>query len=393
MQKRILIQSWLTGGLLFSVSNPVLLHAATWEQSFSVPLGLVYEDNPRLAENDPQSVRRTTLSPEYSVKVTQDLNEWSGKFQLGLERSSDTAVSADREDPSIQLGWTHLYETGELGLSASFRERSSRSSEFAFADSEPESEPFPGADVDSDTGTGQLAEDNTQQTKVLSLSWRNALSERYSLLLNASASKVMYEEASATLTGNRNQSMSAQLSYSYNERIEPFARLSFSRFEPDSDAGRTDTRSLDLGVDWRISDRFKVNGGVGVNGTRGETTDSGWQASLDVAYEVQRSNYKLTLSRSRSPSSAGVVNETNQLRAGWTYDLSELENIGINLSWQESLSVNPSKSSQLNASYSRQLSPDWGLQLSARYRERDDDMTRASSSSVSANISYRFSEF
>ena len=362
----------ITGGLLLSACIPVSSFAATWEQSLSLPLSVDYESNPRLSETNKQSVRRTQLTPDYSLTATDGNDQFFTKLRLRIERSSDTSISSDREDPSIDLGWKHEHETGQFGLTAHFDKQSTRLSELE--------------------DTGQISNDNTRKSRSLSANWGNALSERYSLNLDANITKVSFDNAGSGLNDYRNKSVSAQLGYSLNEQTETFARLSFSRFEPVS-TGTTNTKSLDVGATWTISERFNLSGSVGINDTSGASNESGWQAMLDMSYITARTRSSLGISRTRAPSSAGVVNESNQLRAGWTYNLSERNDIGVDLNWRENLSTNTSQTLRLGANFTHQLSPAWDLRVSAQRLNRDDDISDASSNTVTATLVYKLTDF
>lgn len=362
----------ITGGLILAVCLPATAIAATWEQALSLPVSVEYESNPRLSETDRQSVRRTLLTPDYSLTATDGTDQWFARLRLRIERSSNTAISADREDPSIDLGWNHAHETGQFGLTAHFDKKSTRLSELE--------------------DTGQLTNDNTRRSRTLSANWSNALSERYTLNLNASLNKVSFDGAGSGLNDYQDKSISAQLGYSLDAQTDTFARISLSRFEPVSGSS-TKIRSLDIGATWALSERINITGSAGVNDSSGATTESGWQARFDMSYLTERSHSNLGLSRTRSPSGAGVVNESNQLQAGWRYALSERDNVGVNFNWRENLSTNTGKTLRLGANYTRQLSPSWDFRVSAQRLKRDDDVSNAFSNTLTATLVYKLTDF
>jgi hypothetical protein len=362
------------GGLLIlSLCFPASASAVTWQHSVTLPLSLEYETNPRLSEDNRQSVRRTILQPDYSLTGTQGTEQWFARAKLNIERSSDTSISADREDPLIDLGWVHEYETGQFGLTAHFDKRSTRLSEFE--------------------DTGLLVEDNTRRTRSLAVEWRNALSDRYSLAVNADITKVTFDEATADLNEYRNEAISAQLGYSLDEQTESFARLSLSRFDPDTASSETDFRSLAIGITRSLNNRFSISGSAGINDTSGASNESGWQAMLDMEYLTERTRSQFSLSRTRSPSGAGVINEANQVTAGWTYGLSEWADIGVDVNWRENLDANPGQTILLRANYNRQISRHWDFRLSAQHRNRDDEIINASSNSLTASLIYKLTDF
>jgi len=376
MSSRIMITTKLRYsiyvGAALSVAFPVNTLAVTLQQSLTLPLSIEYETNPRLSSNNKQSVRRTTLIPAYSLMATQGNEQFSVNLGLNVERSSNQSASADREDPDLNLGWTHSYETGSYGLTASFSEQSTRTSEF--------------------DDTGLVANDNTRQTHAIGGNWSAALSDRYTLTFNGNVTKVEFDSATGSLNDFDNKSFDAQLGYSVNEQIESYVRAAFSRFEPTT-GNKSNTRSIVLGAAWEMSEQFSLNGNLGINKTSGVNSSSGWQAMFDANYMTARTQTQVGLSRSRSPSSAGIVNESNQLSAGWTYDLSEKENIGLSFNYQENLSSNKSKTMRLSADYTRAFAPEWDFRLSAEHRNRDDAASDVSSNRLSATIIYKLPDF
>ena len=356
-------------GTSLIVLLPVNSFALTFQQSLTLPLSLEYESNPRLSPNNQQSARRTTLIPAYTLMATQGNDEFSIDLGLNIERSSNQSASADREDPSVGLGWSHTYETGQYGLTANFSEQSTRISEF--------------------DDTGLSTNDNTRQSSSIGGNWSTALSDRYTFTLDGNITKAEFDSTTASLNDFKNKNVNAQLGYSVNEQIESYVRVAFSRFEP-ATGNKSNTRSIVLGADWDVSEQLSVNGNLGVNKTG---SDSGWQAMLDANYMTARTQTQFGLSRSRSPSSAGIINESNQLSAAWSYDLSAKENLGVNFNYQENLSANESETMRLSANYTRALAPEWDFRISASHRNRDDSISSASSNSLTATIIYKLSDF
>lgn len=356
-------------GLVIVALLPVNALAVTFQQSLMLPLSIEYETNPRLSASNRESVRRSTLIPAYNLMAIQGNDQFSVNLGLNIERSTNQSASADREDPNLDLGWMHSYDTGSFGITASFSEQSTRTSEF--------------------DDTGLVANNNTRQSRSIGGNWSTALSDRYTFTLNGNVTNVEFDNTTADLNDFDNKSLSAQMGYSVNEKIESYVRAALSRFEPVT-GNKSNTRSLVLGSSWEVSEQFSINGNLGVNKTDSE---SGWQAMLDTNYVTTRTQTQVSLSRSRSPSSAGIVNESNQLSVGWMYDLSDKENIGLNLNYQENLSSNKSETMSLSANYTRALMPEWDFSLSVQHRNRNDEIFDVSSNSLTATIIYNLSDF
>lgn len=376
MSSRKMIKVNLKHGFVITLCAAVLLPTyvlgGTVEYSLTLPMSLEYENNPRLQPSNAQSVRRTRLRPDLMFMFTQNNDAFTVSLGGNIERSSNQSASADRDDQNLELGWTHRYERGEFGLTAALSEQSTRTSEF--------------------DETGVVANNNTRRTRSISANWNTALTERYTLTLSADATKVEFDTSAGSLNDYENKAINAQLGYSLSEQVETYGRLSFSRFEPVA-MRRTNFRSLDLGATWSVTEQLTLDGNLGINRTSGLNSESGWQAMFDVSYETLRSDYSLSVSRSRSPSGSGIINESNQLTAGWMYRLSDKENIGLDVNYRENLSANKNETSSLSANYTRELAPAWDFRLATQYRNRDDVTSDASSTTVTATVIYKLSDF
>lgn len=344
-------------------------------QSLTLPLNVAHETNPRYSTANKQSINRTTLTPSYSVTSNSEVNQWFSTASLSIVRTSDQNITQDRDDPSISLGWTHNYETGQFSVTGLINEQSTQVSEL----------------VDSGLITG----DNTKKTQTVSMSWRNSLSERTSITLGGSATKSSFDGIATTgLVDSQSESSNVSLNYSLSEQTEIFTQFSYARNKPESGSATSNTKSINFGATWTISDKIATTLSVGGNETENnDSTSQNLQASINTRYATPRTNTQLSLSRGQSPSSLGSFNESQQLALAWSYRLSERDNLGFNASWRENLSLNTTQTKQFSANYSHVLSLNWNLSLSATHNTREDNLTNASSSSIMANLTYTLPDF
>ena len=112
-----------------------------------------------------------------------------------------------------------------------------------------------------------------------------------------------------------------------------------------------------------------------------------------MQYATLRTRSNLGLSRDQSPSSTGSLEESYRIAAGWSYSLTERDNIALDLSWRQNLTVIKNETLLFAANYTRELNLSWDLGLSAEHRIRDDRLTNASSSSIMASIIYKLPDF
>ena len=360
--------------LLLVISVNVL--AAT-VQSLTLPLTLGYESNPQFLVNNKKSINRVTLNPGYSITSTQGANQWFTNASLSLVRTSDQTISQDRNDPSLNLGWKHDYETGQFGVTGFLNEQSTRVSEF--------------------TDSGLVSGDNTKKTRTLSVNWLNNLNDRTSLTLTGAATNVTFDGlATAGLVDYRNESINTTLSYTLSEQVETFVQYTYSRYIPeDVNSNSSEINSADLGVTWQVNEKLNIITSAGLNEIKSEnnTNEKSWQASLSAQYTALRTNSYFSLSRSQSPGSTGSLNESNRFAVGWSYKLSERDNLALDFSWRQNLTLNKTETKQFSANYTRELSLSWDFRMSAEHKARDDKLTNVSSSSIMASLIYKLPDF
>ena len=365
---------------LLKISQGILLLSimtntfATSVQSLLLPLTFEYESNPLLSTTDEKSVSRVILIPGYSITSNRGSDQWSANASLRMERSSDQTISQDRDDPSVNINWSHDYETGQFGITALWDNASTRITEF--------------------TDSGLVSGDNTRQTRTVSVNWLNSLSERTALTIAGNATHVTFDEVVLTgLVNYQYESINAKLNYKLNDLVEAFTQLSLSQYKPDDvNALETEAKSFDIGVMWTVNEKLNITASAGINET--VNIDKGWQADLNMQYATPQTNSHLTITRSLLPSSTGNLTETNQATAGWTYNLTERDNIAFSLNWSENLSLNKSEAKYFSVNYSKELSLAWTLGLTAAHRSIDDKVTSiATSNSVMASIIYKLPDF
>lgn len=343
-------------------------------QSLTLPLSFSHETNPRYSTTNEQSISQTTLTPQYSISSNSGANRWFTTASLSLVRTSDQDIRQDRDDPSLNLGWTHNYETGQFSVTGLANEQSTQVSELS--------------------DSGLISGDNTKKTRTVSINWSNSLTDRMSLSLGGGATKATYHGAATTgLVNYQSESSNAKLSYSLSDQTEVFTRLAYSLQKPETGES-SNTKSISLGLTWTVSEKINTSISAGANETENDNSSTqSWQASISSNYATPLTNTQLSLSRSQTPSSTGSFNESNQLALGWSYSLTERDNIAFNVSWRENLSANNTQTKQFSASYSKELSLSWDFRLSATHNTREDKLTNVSSRSIMANITYKLPDF
>ena len=156
-----------TSLLLVSVQS-----VAVTVQSLTIPFSVGYESNPQLSVSNEQSISRITLNPSYSLTSNEGPDQWNATASFSAIRTSDQILSQNRNDPSLNVGWTHSYETGSFSVTGLANQQSTRVSEL--------------------TDSGIISGDNTKKAYTASVNWLNNLSDRTSLTLGSSRNEAKF---------------------------------------------------------------------------------------------------------------------------------------------------------------------------------------------------------
>jgi len=335
--------------------------AGGWHQSISLPITLEYDTNPNLATTNETELWRARVAPAYNLTGTYGVDEFKAGFGLMIERPSNKAISSDRQDPNLSLGWRRLTETGEFGLAAKYDKASTRSSALE--------------------ETGIVVRDGTRTTKSLLGNWRSAISERSSLAADVQRTAVAYD--SGTLTGYNNLSAGITYSHAWSARAEPFLRVSASRYEPDSALVSSSNHYTAMGgLKFKASENLEWTAQAGMSRVSARTSDTGWLGSFTMRYLGARSEYSLDIGRSVAPSGEGGFVEADQVKGSWVYAVGALTRAGLDASVRKSRGTAPNTMQQVGAWIGHELSPLWSSRLYYLHKQRRQEGQSAASGNV-----------
>lgn len=240
------------------------------------------------------------------------MNELSAGLSAQIARTSNKALSQDRNDPSSFLDWRRKSTAGEFGLTARYDEVATRIAEI------------------NNTDLGYS--DGTRSSRTLSGDWSNALTARSTLALNGAYNDVTYQ--GGTYSDYVTRSGGMNFNYASGERSSPFIKMSYRDTKPTESNTLTRFASTLVGWNWEIKDYLHTSLQVGKSKTSG--TQIAKQAAAEVKYTGQRTSLVLNGGRQVSASGLGGLVVVDQLKGGWSYALGEHSNIGIDSSWSRS---------------------------------------------------------
>lgn len=297
--------------------NPSLAGAGVWQNNATAQISTEFDSNPSMAStNQGKGVTRSMLEPGYMLTGQFDETQLRAALSLQMVRTSNEALSPNRNSPTALLGWLRQFDKGQLDLGSKYSESSTRY--------------LSGIDATAPV-------ESTQTNRTLYIKGSGALSERSTLAANGTYENVKYQ--SGPFINYSTRSADFVFTYLLTETSAPFIKMGFINFIP---AGNLPESRLDiatLGTNWKMTENLASTLQLGtyqLNHTAGGT-----QAAVILKYENARSQLNLKAGKEVLPSGLNGFVTNRQLIGGWIYALSERHKAGIDAVWQKSeLAVN-----------------------------------------------------
>jgi hypothetical protein len=356
------------------------------EQRVSVPLTGAYDSNPQMVAGG-QGAYVARLAPQYTLTNIGDADEFALSLGAMIARSSNQTVLQDQNDPNASLGWKHLTPTSEFNLNALYRQESAQQAEFI--------------------QSGLVVADTTRTTKGAVASWTSLLTERLNYTLGADYSTISYDQTTPNLIDYNTYGGRFSLAYEITPRDEVYWLSNGTRYEPNAsgfvsltnrNSSSTAYGSM-LGYKQKVSDAIDWDIRAGWLTITGPDADSTWQGNLRVNYTGEQSRLGFDVGRLANPTgTAGGFLLSNQVRAVYSYDLSERTTVGFDGSWikNDEAPFNPATTAKIvGVSGSHELNQFWSLQLVAQRRYSDYDNVRSSATGnlISLSLIYTHPNF
>ena len=352
-----------------------MTYAGTWQSAVALPMTVEHDSNPLLLTTDEKAVTRTIIAPDYTLVGNFDRDQWQFGLGVNVERSSDTDVVSDREDPRLSFSWQRETEKGGYGLTARYIESSTLSTEV------------------QETGVTD-SNDGTQKLSNIGGNWRTALTERSTLVNETDYTHVEYDTDS--LTNYDELTTRFSLLYQWSERVELFTRSEATRYEPKDETtlGSSNSYTQVAGVNFQISEKFTGSVYGGVNKVSDSDSGATGQGGANLRYTGERVETSVDASRSTIANGENGLIESDELRGTWSYLLDETSRVGVDGSWQETKGDAPSTFRRYGAWVSRELSPFWLARLSFTYKERErDGLPNADANIIGMTLIYSHPDF
>lgn len=363
--------------LHFAVASATCLTTGTsWSQhALTVPMEIVHTSNPGMEPVSEGSVSVLRASPSYSIIKVDGAMRTELSLGAVLERSSDTALSANRSDPRLGASWQWSTPTSQLNLRGLLQDASTRTAEF--------------------DSTGLVTVDSTQRTLEVGADWSQDLSPVTRLNLGAARTEVDYE--TPLLVGHRESSTFAAIERTLAEDVQVSIEARYGRLQPDDvTLFFNGTRSsLFLKYKAALSELWSTELGVGRVRTTGESSRDTNLGGLLLSYQGERLRSNLEWRRAVAPSgSLGGYGRTDSFV--WTngFALTSATSLEVTYGRSRSLEERTSIGRAASVVLRSDLSQFWSTFLSYEDRQsKPADGPKAHGRSVSLGLSYSHPDF
>jgi len=348
-------------GLVLAVgflSTTPCLYADTYQQGINMTAGAEYDSNPSLAKDHEKSVWRGLFTPDYQLQWQRDENEVLATADLRIERSSDTSLSKNREDPSLSLEWIGTNPRGEARVKGSYDETDTRVTEFE--------------------DTGEVRPDATRTRWYLESGLNRALSERTQVGVELGYQDLSYNDA--TFTDYTNADLGLNFTYLLSETVSPLIQLGASRYDPEESAtenrttqGTSESYSFATGAEWKLNEFLESTIKAGIVHIDEENNDTNWSGSVGLKYYGERLEAALDVERSTSASGSGGYAEADSAIVNLTYNYSQVTSLGGSINWRDNRSGSEIEAANASLWAERELNEFWSIRTSWQFRRQDSN--------------------
>lgn len=351
---------------------PLACASGPAQQAVSMPVEVEFDSNPELRPGSASSAVRYRLRPQYSYTYhIDDTTEWSAILGANLERSSNTQVSANRQDPSVELKWQQESPTASWGLNAKYFKASTRTTEF--------------------DQTGIVTADRTQTNRSVGANWGKYLAERW--MANGEINQQWVNYDTDSLVSYRNSTASGGLSYDLDASEKLSVLFSGSHYSPSANnfilARPSSSMGLMFGCFWALSDKIDWNlqaGKVKITGL-----DSGYylQGKLQVNYKGDYTSAGVGFDRSAvAGGQTGGLTVSNSLRLQARIEVAERTAIDFFYSLTKNAGYNGGKTNSMGANYVFQITPLWRLNFNVQRKTADQRTGYAGANVMGIGLNY-----
>ena len=356
--------------LLLTTGFSIGLGTAYAQQLVSVTAGVERIENPSLSSTSQGGATVLRLEPSYSYEIQGD--RMRSRLSLGavLERSSNTALLASRDYPSLGYTWAYSWPTSSLELRANLAESSTRNTQLE--------------------DLGRITVDSKERTVVTGASWSQELTARTRLALDLGSSRVSYD--TALLDGYREVQFSSRVSWEATERLVYYIEPAYARLSSSGAAAETTRTRWLAGVRGELLPGWLLTTFAGQARTSGPTSATGNVAGLLLAYDGSRLSSGFEWSRDVTPSAlTGTYARTGALALRLGYRVTEGATLSAEVTRSRSAGIGGSRGQVSTLALENELGAKWTSLVGVEdRRSRTVGGTWANGVAVRASLTYAY---
>lgn len=335
------------------------LYAAEVIREIIIGTAVDYDSNPDMVKRNQDPVLIYSFVPQFKLSVANESNLWYLDAALLVQRHNNEEVLVNREDPKLSIGWDRTYGSGSYGVKLQYAEASARVAEL------------------KSTGvfvTGGGNKDATEKSKILSAKWLHAINPRWSLLTEGGYSDFFYT-LPGSLQGYNIADINSKLSYANTEKLTTSVQLGYQQLLPDKVLDNTSIARIIAGVEYEVTDGFKLLSRAGIYNLTGRQSDTDWEAGIKAEYNKERMNYVAEINRELSPSGVGGFQKIDSLRLGWIFFMTDHDRVGADFSLykakaDDQVGFDKLDNKLIGGFYERNLSAHWKTRVSAGHKQQ-----------------------
>jgi hypothetical protein len=312
----------------------------------SVTGGAEYDSNPQLLTDDEVDAWRGIFEPGYQLLWRAGRYEIDANAGIRIERSSETNVSTNREDPRVSVSGTRTHAGGSLYSDVSYLQESTRITEL------------------EDTG---VFSDDTRKALSFGFGGDHNLTAQSQLVVDATYEDISFD--GDNFSDFETAELAGRLNYTLSRVNTVWIEGVIARYETDEQGvDDSDAYGGSAGLVRMLSDRWQVEVFAGFMDISGEGERTDWVGGVEASFTGRRSNFEISYARSSAASAAGGFEEADDVVARYDYSLSNVTTVTLSGQWRKNQSDDLGEAYSGELRLDRRLSLSWSLGCSLTYR-------------------------
>lgn len=308
------------------------------QMSLGLTAGVDRVENPLLEPVSPGSVTLFRVEPTYVYLAQGDRIRQRFSAAAVVERSSDTALLASRQYPSLGYMWTYSWPTSSLEFRTALTDTATRNTQFR--------------------ELGRVTVDTKERQLDAGVRWDQELTPRTRMLVDMSTGRTRFD--SDVFEDYREQRASTRFSWEASERMVYFFEPSYRKLMPTGTDPDTSQNRWLIGVRGDLTPEWSIAASAGHARARGFQASKGTVTQLQLNYTGSRFTSGLEWARDLDTGGTEAVYVSTQ-SIGLRFGYRVAEGTLVRLGYAHSRSDGPTggRGSTVSLNLDHELSAQW----------------------------------